>query len=73
MRIARKYDRTGMRLAREMTKLCGALLLSPLEFCAFIARARRRSRAAMTFARALGKAAVPLGGEYREYEQTHGL
>ncbi len=73
MRITRKYDRRGRTLAREVAKLCGALLLSPLEFCAFIAVPHRRSHAVLTFARALGKAVAPLGGEYREYENIHGV
>ena len=72
MRIARKYDRSGRTLAIELTKLAGALLISPLQFIGGIASPRRRARALCTFARALGKCAAPLGGEYREYEYTHG-
>lgn len=73
LRIAFKYDRSLTMLAREGSKLAGALVLSPLAFVASAASPRRRARAAVTFARALGKAAVPLGAEYREYRRTHGV
>jgi succinoglycan biosynthesis protein ExoM len=68
LRITRKYDRSLATLARESAKLAGALMVSPFEMLA----PGRRTRAAFTFARALGKAAAPFGGEYREYRRTHG-
>lgn len=71
-RIARKYDRSLGTLTREGAKMAGALLLSPLEMVAGIGNPSRRTQAAFTFARALGKAAVPLGGAYQEYRSTHG-
>jgi hypothetical protein len=72
LRILRKYDRSVATLAREAAKLAGALVLSPLAFVAGAADPQKRAQAAFTFARALGKAAVPLGAEYREYRQIHG-
>ncbi len=72
LRILRKYDRSLGTLARESAKLAGALVLSPLAFVAGAANPQRRAQAAFTFARALGKAAVPFGAEYREYRRTHG-
>ena len=73
LRIARKYDKSLGALAGESAKLAGALLYAPLEMLVGIASPERRARAAFTFARALGKAAAPLGGEYREYRRTHGV
>ena len=72
LRITRKYDKSLRTLAREGAKLAGALVLSPVHFVFGIGSPERRARAAYTFARALGKAAAPLGGEYREYRRTHG-
>jgi glycosyltransferase involved in cell wall biosynthesis len=68
LRITRKYDRSLTTLARESMKLAGALAVSPFEMLS----PARRTQAAFTLARALGKAAAPLGGEYREYRRTHG-
>jgi hypothetical protein len=68
LRITRKYDRSLGTLARESGKLAGALVVSPFEML----DPARRTRAVFTFARALGKAAAPFGGEYREYRRTHG-
>jgi len=73
MRITRKYDRSLKTAGREAVKTVGALLVAPLELVAGIASPRRRAQAAFTFARALGKAAAPLGAEYREYRRTHGV
>ncbi len=72
MRITLKYDRRTSTLAKESVKMLGGLVLSPIEFVACIGSAKHRARAVFAFARALGKAAAPLGREYREYEFTHG-
>jgi len=72
LRITRKYDKSLPTLAGESAKLAGALMVSPLEMLLGAANPERRARAAVTFARALGKAAAPFGGEYREYRRTHG-
>jgi succinoglycan biosynthesis protein ExoM len=72
LRITRKYDKSSAMLLRESAKLIGALLYSPLDFVLSGRNRERRVRAAFTFARALGKAAAPFGGEYREYRRTHG-
>ncbi|HEY0104481.1 MAG TPA: glycosyltransferase [Rhizomicrobium sp.] len=72
LRITRKYDRSAATLLHESAKLIGALLYAPVDFALSGDDHERRMRAAFTFARALGKAAAPLGGEYREYRNTHG-
>ena len=73
LRIVRKYDRSLATLAGESAKLAAALFVSPVELIVGVASPKRRAHAAFTFARALGKAAAPLGGEYREYRRTHGF
>lgn len=73
LRITRKYDRSLATLGGESAKLAGALMFAPLQMLIGIGSPQRRAQAAFTFARALGKAAAPLGGEYREYRRTHGL
>lgn len=72
MRIAIKYGTGAGRRLEETAKMIGGLLLSPLTYGFCLFSPRRRTRASLTFARALGKAAAALGLRYREYRSTHG-
>lgn len=72
MRIYLKH-RTGLPgIAKELAKIAGALLLSPLAAFILMASPNRRMAALRKFVRAAGKASALFGTQYREYSVIHG-
>ena len=56
----------------EFAKICGAILLFPIEFITFSLSPSRRVDALCRLSRALGKIGTLLGHNYEEYRTVHG-
>ncbi|MEI9995829.1 MAG: glycosyltransferase [Rhizomicrobium sp.] len=72
MRVFLKYGPSLAAQAREIAKILGALLLSPVLFAILAFDANRRADALRRLFRAAGKAAALFGRRYNEYSVTHG-
>lgn len=72
MRVFLKHHTAFAPVLREIAKIGGALLLSPLMAVIFLADANRRRAALRKFVRAAGKAAALFGSHYQEYSVIHG-
>ena len=72
MRVFLKHRENLMAMLRELAKIAGALLLSPLTAVIFVASANRRRAALRKFFRAAGKVAALFGSHYQEYSVIHG-
>lgn len=72
MRVFLKHRENLMAMLRELAKIAGALLLSPLTAVIFVANANRRRAAVRKFFRAAGKVAALFGSHYQEYSVIHG-
>jgi succinoglycan biosynthesis protein ExoM len=72
MRVFLKYGPSAAQRTREMAKIAGALLLSPLLFVILAFDANRRADALRRMFRAAGKVAALFGRQYNEYSVIHG-
>jgi GT2 family glycosyltransferase len=72
MRVFLKYGPSLSARAREIGKIAGALLLSPLLFVILAFDANRRADALRRMARAAGKVTALFGRRYNEYATIHG-
>jgi GT2 family glycosyltransferase len=72
MRVFLQYRRGSFSLARELAKIGGALLSSPIMSLIFVAQPYRRLDGLRLFCRAAGKIVALCGRHYDEYAVTHG-
>ena len=72
MRVFLKHRADGTAALREIAKIAGALLLSPMMALILVASPNRRMTAWRKFFRAAGKAAALFGSHYQEYSVIHG-
>jgi glycosyltransferase involved in cell wall biosynthesis len=72
MLVLLKYHPGPTRLALELAKITGALLLSPLLAVILVASPNRRALALQKLARACGKLGALAGRRYNEYAVVHG-
>ncbi len=72
MRVFLKYAPGATAWLRELAKIAGALLLSPLLFALHAFDAARRAEALRRLFRAAGKVTALFGRHYNEYAVVHG-
>lgn len=72
MRVFLKYRPSRSARTRELAKIAGAFLLSPVLFALHVFDAGRRADALRRMWRAAGKCAALFGRPYNEYAVTHG-
>ena len=72
MRVFLKHRANIVSMMREIAKIAGALLLSPLLVLILAASPNRRRAALRKFFRAAGKTAALFGSQYQEYSVIHG-
>ncbi len=72
MRIFLKYTPSTAARLRELAKIAGAFVVSPLLFVLLAFDAERRADALRRLWRAAGKAAALFGRHHEEYSVIHG-
>ncbi|MEJ0028075.1 MAG: glycosyltransferase family A protein [Rhizomicrobium sp.] len=72
MRVFLKYAPDAAARAKELARIAGALLLSPILFVILAFSANRRTDALRRLFRAAGKFTALIGRQYNEYSVIHG-
>jgi succinoglycan biosynthesis protein ExoM len=72
MRVLLKHRPGAARLAAEMLKIAGSLLLSPVAAVILAASPNRRAAPLQKLCRAAGKLSAMFGARYNEYAVVHG-